>query len=98
MHCRQPSLNVRYGTGYVRDRYGTGTGQVRDRYGTGTVEGNTTPSTALMTAKKEKGCYKFFNSPIFFRHYLGFEPALSPHMHSPIHFAFILILPSCFTL
>ena len=37
----------------VRDRYGTGTGQVRGRYGTGTVEGNTTPSTALMTAKKE---------------------------------------------
>ena len=26
---------------------------------------NTTPSTALITAKKEKGCYKFFNSPIF---------------------------------
>ena len=42
-------------------RYGTGTEQVRDKYGTCTVEGN----TALMTAKKEKGCYKFFNSPIF---------------------------------
>ena len=27
-------------------------GTVRDRYGTGTIEGNTTPSTALMTAKK----------------------------------------------
>ena len=85
-----------YGT--VGDRYRTGTGHVRDRYGIGTDEGNTTSSTALMTAKKEKGYYKFFNSPIFFRHCLGFEPALSPHMHSPIHFASILILPSCFTL
>ena len=27
------------------------------RYGTGTGQGNTTQSTALMTAKKEKGCY-----------------------------------------
>ena len=48
-------------------RYGIGTGQVRDRYGTGTVEGNTTPSTALLTAKKEKGCYNFFNSPFLFQ-------------------------------
>ena len=54
MHCRQPSLNVPYGTGQVRDRYGAGTGQVRGRYGTGTVEGNTTPSTALMTAKRDR--------------------------------------------
>ena len=53
MHSGQPSLIVRYGTGHVRERYGTGTGQVRNRYGTGTVEGNTTPSTALLTGKKE---------------------------------------------
>ena len=83
--------------GMVRDRYGTGMGQVRDRYGTGTVEGNTTPSTALMTAKKKRDVINF-SILLFFRHYLGFEPALLPHMHSPIHFAFILILPSCFTL
>ena len=38
--------------------YGTGTGQVRSRV----IQ---VPSTALMTAKKEKGCYKFFNYPIF---------------------------------
>ena len=66
MHCVQPSLNV---------RYGIGTGQVRDRYGTGTVEGNTTPSTTLMTAKKEKGCDKFFKSPIF----LGITWDSNPH-------------------
>ena len=38
--------------------------------------------------------YKF----LLKKHNLGFEPALSPCMHPPIHFAYIQILPSCFTL
>ena len=53
---------------------------------------------SVSDGKKSIGCYKFLNSPILSRHVLGFEPALSPYMHSPIHFAFVPILPSCFTL
>ena len=34
-----------------------------------------------------------FQFSYFFRHMLGFEPALSPYMHSPIHFAFLPVLP-----
>ena len=34
-------------------------GTVWDRYGAGTVEGNTTPSTALMTAKKRRDVINF---------------------------------------
>ena len=50
-----------------------------------------------LTAKNHRDIINFQFS-YFFRHILGFEPALSPYMHSPIHFAFITILPSCFTL
>ena len=57
-----------------------------------------TPGAIRIWWQKSIGCYQFFNFSYFFRQILGFEPALSPYMHSPMHFAFIPILPSCFTL
>ena len=49
--------------------------------------------------KKNRDVINSYKFLLFvFRHNLGFELALSPCMHPPIHFAYILILPSCFTL
>ena len=44
--------------------------------------------------KKHRDVINSYKFLLFvFRHNLGFEPALSPCMHPPIHFAYILILP-----
>ena len=53
---------------------------------------------SVSDGKKAQDVINFSILQFFFRHILGFKPALSPYMHSPLHFAFIPILPSCFTL
>ena len=101
MHCGQPSLIVRHGTGTVRDRYGTGTGQVRDRYGKGTGQVRLREIRHhLPPWWRQKKNRDVINFSIFL--FSGIPRDSNPHYRptciSPYTFAFILILPSCLTL
>ena len=104
--CGKLCFILRYGTGQIRDsaRRDTNKQTNKQTHNYQTRElGSSGPYALLFVPwrprqKKHRDVINSYRFLLFLRHNLGFEPALSPSMHPPIHFEYILILPSCFTL